>query len=79
MHGQCKSTLQCPQCDRISVTFDPFLTYTVSIPNYEVNKRQLYYKTLDSMENPVKVDLMVTLGTSCLKLKEVLVEEFQYE
>ena len=25
MHGQYKSTLKCPKCERLSVTFDPYL------------------------------------------------------
>jgi hypothetical protein len=30
--GQYKSTLKCPQCDRVSVTFDPFQYVTLSLP-----------------------------------------------
>ncbi|CAD8095772.1 unnamed protein product [Paramecium primaurelia] len=33
MHGQYKSTLKCPTCSQISITFDPFLTCGLSIPN----------------------------------------------
>ncbi|CAD8117954.1 unnamed protein product [Paramecium sonneborni] len=33
MHGQYKSTLKCPTCSQISITFDPFLTVGLSIPS----------------------------------------------
>ena len=32
MHGQYKSTLNCPQCNKISNTFDPFMTLPLGIP-----------------------------------------------
>jgi ubiquitin carboxyl-terminal hydrolase 4/11/15 len=32
-HGQFKSTLMCPQCENVSVTFDPFLTVSLPIPD----------------------------------------------
>jgi ubiquitin carboxyl-terminal hydrolase 4/11/15 len=31
-HGQYKSTLVCSQCQRVSVTFDPFMTLSLPIP-----------------------------------------------
>lgn len=33
MVGQYKSELHCPDCDRISITFDPFMTVTLPLPN----------------------------------------------
>ncbi|CAD8202954.1 unnamed protein product [Paramecium pentaurelia] len=33
MYGQYKSTLKCPTCQQISITFDPFLTVGLGIPN----------------------------------------------
>ena len=32
-HGQFKSTLICSSCQRISITFDPFLMASLPIPN----------------------------------------------
>lgn len=31
-HGQYKSTLVCSKCERVSVTFDPFMTLSLPIP-----------------------------------------------
>jgi ubiquitin C-terminal hydrolase len=31
-HGQYKSTLVCSKCQRVSVTFDPFMTLSLPIP-----------------------------------------------
>ena len=34
--GQYKSTLKCPQCNRVSITFDPFQYVTLSLPSTRV-------------------------------------------
>jgi len=31
-HGQFKSTVECSQCDRISITFDPMMSLLLPIP-----------------------------------------------
>ena len=36
MHGLYKSTLQCPDCLKISVTFEPYMNITLPIPEIRV-------------------------------------------
>ncbi|CAD8200152.1 unnamed protein product [Paramecium octaurelia] len=43
MHGQYKSTLKCPTCSQISITFDPFLTCGLSIPNKKQKSIQVKF------------------------------------
>lgn len=43
MYGQYKSRLQCPKCDKISITFDPFLMCPLPIPQKEVKTFELLY------------------------------------
>jgi ubiquitin C-terminal hydrolase len=33
MVGQYKSELHCPDCNRVSITFDPYMTVTLPLPN----------------------------------------------
>lgn len=47
MHGQYKSTLRCPKCNKISITFDPFLTVGLSIPNKKI--KQINIKVIKSV------------------------------
>lgn len=35
MYGQYKSRLECPKCQKVSVTFDPFLLHGLPIPQDE--------------------------------------------
>lgn len=39
MHGQLKSTLVCPICEKISVKFDPFCFLSVPVPAKERQTR----------------------------------------
>ncbi|VDL76975.1 unnamed protein product [Nippostrongylus brasiliensis] len=53
-HGQLKSRLQCPKCDRVSITFDPFVYLPVPFP--KVKKSQtLWFWPLDPLLKPVEV------------------------
>lgn len=49
-HGQYKSTLNCALCNRVSVTFDPFLTLSLPIPGKK-EKYSFFYIPYD-MKNP---------------------------
>lgn len=35
MTGQYKSTLICPECKKVSVTFDPFMTISLPLPSIQ--------------------------------------------
>ena len=50
MHGLYKSTLQCPDCLKISVTFEPYMNITLPIPEIRVINKQYFwvpYETSD--------------------------------
>ncbi len=42
MGGQYRSEVKCPDCNNISVTFDPYLIFGVPIPSNEAKKINLY-------------------------------------
>jgi ubiquitin carboxyl-terminal hydrolase 4/11/15 len=46
-HGQFKSTICCNQCDRISITFDPYLMVQVPIPSIRYEQISAYYIQYD--------------------------------
>lgn len=43
LHGQFKSTLDCPDCKRVSITFDPYMMISLPIPSQEYSKFFLYF------------------------------------
>ena len=56
MHGQFKSRLDCPDCNKVSITFDPFATVPLPIPTDEYSKFELYYIPHDIMITPIKIN-----------------------
>ncbi|VDO81858.1 unnamed protein product [Onchocerca flexuosa] len=53
-HGQLKSRLQCPKCNQISITFDPFAYLAVPFPK-EKRSSTLYFWPLDPCLKPVRI------------------------
>ncbi|CAK82480.1 unnamed protein product (macronuclear) [Paramecium tetraurelia] len=49
MYGQYKSTLKCPRCERLSITFDPYLMVQLGIPSQK--KRTISFKYFYSFFN----------------------------
>ena len=46
-HGLLKSTLVCPQCNKISVKFDPFCYLSVPLPVKKERQIEVFFVPLD--------------------------------
>ncbi|ETN81102.1 MYND finger [Necator americanus] len=53
-HGQLKSRLQCPKCDRVSITFDPFVYLPVPFPKVK-KSTTLYFWPIDPLLKPLEI------------------------
>lgn len=62
--GMYKSTIVCPVCNKVSITFDPFNNLTLQIPGPDVWSHVFYYFPIHG--RPVQVDIEVP-GTSTFK------------
>ncbi|KAL0088271.1 hypothetical protein F4703DRAFT_1734652 [Phycomyces blakesleeanus] len=58
--GQFKSRLVCNECDKVSVTFDPFMYLSLPLPIEKKTKMKLVYVPYDPSERPQR--LVVTLN-----------------
>lgn len=54
-HGLFKSTLVCPVCAKISVTFDPFCYLTLPLPMKKERTLEVYLVWLDPLAKPTQV------------------------
>jgi Ubiquitin carboxyl-terminal hydrolase len=71
-HGQLRSELTCPRCERVSVTFDPFAFLTVPLPLVNsrvysvvvVRQAEIYY--------PIKYSVRVENGLRLVELRQQL-------
>ncbi|XP_043093152.1 ubiquitin carboxyl-terminal hydrolase 15-like isoform X2 [Puntigrus tetrazona] len=58
-HGLFKSTLVCPVCAKISVTFDPFCYLTLPLPMKKERTLEVYLVWLDPLAKPTQYKLTV--------------------
>lgn len=56
-HGLFKSTLVCPECRKISVTFDPFCYLSVPLPVSKERIMEVFFVSLDPYAKPAQVTL----------------------
>uniref|UniRef100_H3CMZ5 Ubiquitin carboxyl-terminal hydrolase n=1 Tax=Tetraodon nigroviridis TaxID=99883 RepID=H3CMZ5_TETNG len=58
-HGLFKSTLVCPVCFKVSVTFDPFCYLTLPLPMKKERTLEVYLVRLDPLAKPTQYKLTV--------------------
>uniref|UniRef100_A0A8C5RKK1 ubiquitinyl hydrolase 1 n=1 Tax=Laticauda laticaudata TaxID=8630 RepID=A0A8C5RKK1_LATLA len=58
-HGLFKSTLVCPECAKISVTFDPFCYLTLPLPMKKERSLEVYLVRLDPLSKPMQYKVVV--------------------
>ncbi|CAD8054281.1 unnamed protein product [Paramecium sonneborni] len=72
MVGQYKSTLVCPICSRISKTFDPFMSLSLPIPNFQTFQASLYFIYEDSDNISAKIFLQLSSDMTGLDILKQL-------
>uniref|UniRef100_A0A8C5LFH4 Ubiquitin carboxyl-terminal hydrolase 15 n=1 Tax=Jaculus jaculus TaxID=51337 RepID=A0A8C5LFH4_JACJA len=58
-HGLFKSTLLCPECAKISVTFDPFCYLTLPLPMKKECSLEVYLVRMDPLTKPMQYKVIV--------------------
>ncbi|EHA99649.1 Ubiquitin carboxyl-terminal hydrolase 15 [Heterocephalus glaber] len=58
-HGLFKSTLVCPECAKISVTFDPFCYLTLPLPMKKERTLEVYLVRMDPLIKPMQYKVVV--------------------
>eukprot|EP00163_Fabomonas_tropica_P009185 TRINITY_DN18993_c0_g1_i1.p1 TRINITY_DN18993_c0_g1~~TRINITY_DN18993_c0_g1_i1.p1 ORF type:complete len:619 (+),score=165.25 TRINITY_DN18993_c0_g1_i1:63-1859(+) len=66
--GQYKSTLVCPECDKVSITFDPFMYLTLPFPP----KERVYKVTFWGKRDPAPVTVRVTICKDSVKISSLV-------
>lgn len=68
--GMYKSTLKCPECGKISITFDPFNNLTLPLPVENVDHKIIKFFPLNDV--PVMIDVELSKHSSIDQLKQFL-------
>nr|XP_033780173.1 ubiquitin carboxyl-terminal hydrolase 11 isoform X1 [Geotrypetes seraphini] len=58
-HGLFKSTLVCPRCRKVSVTFDPFCYLSVPLPDSNKRAMEVFFVSMDPRMKPEQHRLIV--------------------
>ncbi|XP_072569144.1 ubiquitin carboxyl-terminal hydrolase 11 isoform X1 [Paramormyrops kingsleyae] len=74
-HGLFKSTLVCPECHKVSVTFDPFCYLSVPLPVSKERVMEVFFVSLDPAAKPKQYRLVVPkagkVSDLCLALSQL--------
>ncbi|KAG6908782.1 hypothetical protein DXG01_003311 [Tephrocybe rancida] len=70
--GQYQSTLICPECEKVSITFDPFMYLTLPLPVHKKWKHNIYYVPWDLQKPHVKIPVEINRDASFKDLKILL-------
>ena len=70
--GQLKSTVVCPHCARVSITFDPFMYLSVPLPIKSTRDVQVIVMYRDPALKPVKYSLSVAKSGTISDLKQAI-------
>ncbi|XP_053360263.1 ubiquitin carboxyl-terminal hydrolase 11 [Clarias gariepinus] len=58
-HGLFKSTLICPECAKVSVTFDPFCYLSVPLPISKERVMEVFFVSLNPLDKPLQYRVVV--------------------
>lgn len=80
-HGQYKSTLICSQCQRVSITFDPFLMTSLPIPSVKHVNVELYYiqYTINDEYKNYRISIKIKETDRIAELRKKIEEQYGFE
>ena len=70
--GQLKSTLVCPKCGKISITFDPFMHLSLPLPIKTTRTIKLTVSFLNPNSKPIRIGCEVSKSASIKQFKEAI-------
>ncbi|TDH11101.1 hypothetical protein EPR50_G00082260 [Perca flavescens] len=73
-HGLFKSTLVCPECHKVSVTFDPFCYLSVPLPVSKERVMEVFFVSLDPHAKPAQHRVVVPKAGKVFDLCSALAE-----
>ncbi|KAF8916239.1 hypothetical protein CPB85DRAFT_1374694 [Mucidula mucida] len=70
--GQYQSTLVCPECDKVSITFDPFMYLTLPLPIKKLWRHDIFWVPWDCEKLPMKIPVEIPADSSFKDLRALL-------
>ncbi|KAF8582776.1 cysteine proteinase [Ramaria rubella] len=70
--GQYKSTLVCPECQKVSITFDPFMYLTLPLPIKKKWQHDIYFIPWDTEKPHLRIPVELDYDASFKELRRIL-------
>ncbi|KAF7969684.1 hypothetical protein HWV62_26194 [Athelia sp. TMB] len=70
--GQYQSTLVCPECQKVSITFDPFMYLTLPLPMHKKWRHEIQYIPWDPAKPHLKIPVEISVDASFRDLRQLL-------
>ncbi len=77
MHGLYKSTVRCPDCNRLSVTFEPYMNITLPIPEVKFIQKKFFWIPFDTSKRNVLFKFSIKSHMQIKSLMEFLAGVFR--
>ncbi|CEL62916.1 ubiquitin carboxyl-terminal hydrolase 4/11/15 [Rhizoctonia solani AG-1 IB] len=77
--GMYKSTLVCPECEKISITFDPFMYLTLPLPVTKTWRHIIHWVPWDTKKRTLAIEIEVPKDSSYGYLKKLFAKWFGVE
>jgi ubiquitin carboxyl-terminal hydrolase 4/11/15 len=77
MHGLYKSTVRCPDCNRLSVTFEPYMNITLPIPEVKLILKNFYWIPFDTSKRNILYKFSIKSHLQIRSLKEFISNTFK--
>jgi hypothetical protein len=74
MHGLFKSTVKCPDCNQISVTFEPYMNISLPIPEIRLIQKQFFWVPFDPSKRSILYNFSLKSHKQINNLKEFIGE-----
>ncbi|KAF8318779.1 UCH-domain-containing protein [Clavulina sp. PMI_390] len=75
--GQYKSTLVCPECQKVSITFDPFMYLTLPFPIKKSWSHEIFYVPWGTNTMNYVTEIEIPMNSSIKTLKQKVASIFQ--
>ena len=76
MHGLYKSTVECPDCGKISVTFEPYMNITLPIPEIKLITKQFFWVPFDTSKRAILHSFSIKSHKLVKSLKNQIAQNF---
>ncbi|RPD76448.1 cysteine proteinase [Lentinus tigrinus ALCF2SS1-7] len=70
--GQLRSTLVCPECEKVSITFDPFMYFTLPLPVQKKWSHDILYIPWDLEKRHLKIPIEINRDSSFKDVRQLL-------